>query len=240
MFCRAAKLAPLHQIPWLISPGHQPAPTSRTSTIRSLGTSNVQDRTPIRPPAQAPTRSSAKSQVHERALIHSQAQAPRNESAKSQAQERALIHPQVQERSPIHRQVRERALVLPQVQKRAPVISLVQERELTRPHVQERTVTSSPVKSQTAPQTLVDKRTAILAAMSRLSSSDGLIARAELTRHAPELIYQRAPSSYGGKTKSQSLSRDLQELRKRGLIEFVDYNGLYRISDEVKRQYYNQ
>ena len=61
------------------------------------------------------------------------------------------------------------------------------------------------------------------------ASADAVFTRAELIEHKlPGIV---ADLGTVGATPEQTLSRELQQARERGIIEFVDDQGTYRLTD---------
>lgn len=61
------------------------------------------------------------------------------------------------------------------------------------------------------------------------TSTDGVFTRAELIENElPRIV---ADLGTVGATPEQTLSRELQQARERGIIEFVDDQGTYRLTD---------
>ena len=72
---------------------------------------------------------------------------------------------------------------------------------------------------------------AVTDAVRRVASSkpDGVFSRSELV--AEEGDRMRADTCTEGETPMQTVSRELQQLRDAGVIEFVDNRGTYRLID---------
>lgn len=72
---------------------------------------------------------------------------------------------------------------------------------------------------------------AVEAASRRLAakSGDGSFTRQQIEDEEKDRIV--GDSGSGGATPMQTISRELQQLRDRGIIEFVDDQGTYRLTD---------
>ena len=77
----------------------------------------------------------------------------------------------------------------------------------------------------------LDWRTAVSEAIERirLLKNSKTFTRDELIKYELENIISDTNSK--GRTLEQTLSKVLQELRDEGFIEFIDYDGLYKLID---------